>query len=95
MSFKCIKCLRVKPTEVFTLTFSDEKICDFCRNAIEESEIKRKAEINRAFDYENKDPVFFGHGQTKNAKEVQAVRNKTFDILENIRLKKEFDSYEI
>ena len=89
MSFKCIKCLRVKPTEVFTLTFCDEKICDFCRNGIEENAVKRKEEIKRCIDCENKTPVLKRYGETPEAKKAVKTRRSIEAIIESRKLEKE------
>lgn len=94
MSIKCSKCLRVKPERFFTESPSEDDICDFCQNGIDEQANKRSEEIRRSVDCENRFPIMTGYAETDTARSKQQVRNDTFDILEARRIKKELENYE-
>ena len=94
MSFKCKKCLRVKPVICFTIATAKDNICDFCRSGIDEEAVKREEEMERCIDCENRTPILTGYAETKPAKETQKVRNDISDIVEARRLAKELKNYE-
>lgn len=94
MSFKCKKCLRVKPVKFFTITTTSEKVCDHCQALIDEQEVKRSEEMKRFINCENNDQILTGYAETKSARKTQRIRSRISDIAEDLRLKKELSEYE-